>query len=130
MKSHGFPRTLRVLMFAAVLAPPAATRGVPPSEPGTTLEIDLKAPSTPISPILHGLMTEEINHSYDGGLYAELIRNRTFLDQSQSTEDVLIDYRECPGTPGTASRLAIVGAPVGITPGVAEHTVFGEVRRQ
>jgi alpha-N-arabinofuranosidase len=25
-------------------------------------------------------MTEEINHSYDGGLYAELIRNRAFLD--------------------------------------------------
>ena len=28
-------------------------------------------PSTPVSPILHGLMTEEINYSYDGGLYAE-----------------------------------------------------------
>jgi alpha-N-arabinofuranosidase len=25
-------------------------------------------------------MTEEINHSYDGGLYAELIRNRIFMD--------------------------------------------------
>ena len=25
-------------------------------------------------------MTEEINYSYDGGLYAELIRNRTFQD--------------------------------------------------
>ena len=25
-------------------------------------------------------MTEEINFSYDGGLYAELIRNRTFRD--------------------------------------------------
>ena len=23
-------------------------------------------------------MTEEINHSYDGGLYAELVSNRTF----------------------------------------------------
>ena len=30
--------------------------------------------------MLYGLMTEEINHSYDGGLYAELIRNRAFLD--------------------------------------------------
>ena len=25
-------------------------------------------------------MTEEINYSYDGGLYAELIRNRVFKD--------------------------------------------------
>jgi len=31
-----------------------------------------------VSPILYGLMTEEINYSYDGGLYAEMIRNRTF----------------------------------------------------
>lgn len=46
----------------------------------TVLEIDFRAPTTPVSPILHGLMTEEINYSYDGGLYAELIRNRAFLD--------------------------------------------------
>lgn len=37
----------------------------------------------PVSPTLYGLMTEEINHSYDGGLYAELIQNRAFLDDDQ-----------------------------------------------
>ena len=37
-----------------------------------------------VSPELYGLMTEEINHSYDGGLYAELIRNRAFLDDAKS----------------------------------------------
>ena len=31
-----------------------------------------------VSPMLYGLMTEEINYSYDGGLYAELVRNRSF----------------------------------------------------
>ena len=31
-----------------------------------------------VSPTLYGLMTEEINYSYEGGLYGELIRNRTF----------------------------------------------------
>ena len=31
-----------------------------------------------VSPLLYGLMTEEINYSYEGGLYAELIRNRSF----------------------------------------------------
>ncbi len=30
-----------------------------------------------VSPTLYGLMTEEINYSYDGGLYGELLRNRT-----------------------------------------------------
>ncbi len=33
-----------------------------------------------VSPLFAGLMTEEINHSYDGGLYAELVQNRAFLD--------------------------------------------------
>ena len=28
--------------------------------------------------MLYRLMTEEIDYSYDGGLYAELVRNRTF----------------------------------------------------
>lgn len=31
-----------------------------------------------VSPMLYGLMTGEINHSYEGGLYAEFIQNRTF----------------------------------------------------
>ena len=55
-----------------------------PSQSKTTLEIDFAAPATPVSPILHGLMTEEINYSYDGGLYAELIRNRAFLDDAKN----------------------------------------------
>src|SRR5579884_282533 len=39
-------------------------------------------PTIRISPTLYGMMTEEINHSYDGGLYAELIQNRTFQDNA------------------------------------------------
>jgi alpha-N-arabinofuranosidase len=43
-----------------------------------TLNIDINQPKAAVSPTLYGLMTEEINYSYDGGLYAESIRNRTF----------------------------------------------------
>lgn len=53
----------------------------------------------------------------------------TVLDRSQSNDDLLVDYRECPATTATAVRLVIVGAPKGITPGVADFTVFGEVIR-
>ena len=42
------------------------------------LTIDPTEIVTPVSPMLYGMMTEEINHAFDGGLYAELIRNRTF----------------------------------------------------
>jgi len=42
------------------------------------LTIDPSDIVTPVSPTLYGLMTEEINHAFDGGLYAELLQNRTF----------------------------------------------------
>jgi hypothetical protein len=45
-----------------------------------TIAIDAASPAGKVSPLLYGLMTEEINHAYDGGLYAELVRNRAFLD--------------------------------------------------
>ena len=41
-----------------------------------TLEVDRAG--HPVSPMLYGLMIEEINHSLDGGLYAELVQNRAF----------------------------------------------------
>jgi alpha-L-arabinofuranosidase len=42
------------------------------------LTIHADQPVHAVSPTLYGLMTEEINYSYDGGLYAEMVRNRTF----------------------------------------------------
>jgi alpha-N-arabinofuranosidase len=42
------------------------------------LSIDATHIVSTVSPTLYGLMTEEINHSYDGGLYAEMIQNRAF----------------------------------------------------
>src|SRR5436190_4432931 len=51
-----------------------------------TLTLDFTKPGAAVSPMLYGLMTEEINHSYDGGLYAELIRNRIFKDNATKPE--------------------------------------------
>lgn len=45
--------------------------------------VDATKTSGKVSPRFFGLMTEEINHCYDGGLYAELIRNRNFLDDKK-----------------------------------------------
>src|SRR5215217_2006742 len=38
-----------------------------------TITIDATSPAGNVSRLFYGLMTEEINHSYDGGLYAELV---------------------------------------------------------
>jgi len=48
------------------------------------LEIDGSQIAAHVSPALYGLMTEEINYSYDGGLYGELIRNRIFKDDANA----------------------------------------------
>jgi alpha-L-arabinofuranosidase len=50
-------------------------------QPTLTLHLDQNGPA--VSPGLYGLMTEEINFSYEGGLYGELIRNRSFKDSSR-----------------------------------------------
>jgi alpha-L-arabinofuranosidase len=47
-----------------------------------TFMVDASHSVGKVSPKFFGLMTEEINHAYDGGLYAELIRNRAFLDNA------------------------------------------------
>jgi alpha-L-arabinofuranosidase len=65
------------LLSALLLIAAAAT-----AQPPATLEIDAQRTVAHVSPTLYGLMTEEINHSYDGGLYPELIRNRAFMDDS------------------------------------------------
>lgn len=43
-----------------------------------TLDIDASQKGVDISPNLYGIFYEEINHAGEGGLYAELIQNRSF----------------------------------------------------
>ena len=66
-----------LLALASVFASCSAARAQAPT---ATLNIALDKPAHAVSPTLYGLMTEEINYSYDGGLYAEMVRNRTFQD--------------------------------------------------
>ncbi len=61
-----------MIVVAAVALIPAGAQG--PAK----LTIHADQPVSKVSPTLYGLMTEEINYSYDGGLYAEMVRNRTF----------------------------------------------------
>ncbi|MDR3771750.1 MAG: alpha-L-arabinofuranosidase C-terminal domain-containing protein, partial [Terracidiphilus sp.] len=67
-KTFAGAATLTALLAAV------ATAQAPPA----TLTIHADQPVSKVSPTLYGLMTEEINYSYDGGLYAEMVRNRAF----------------------------------------------------
>lgn len=73
MRTRGFA----IPTFSAVCLFCAAMLGAQASGPAV-LTIHADRTASKVSPTLYGLMTEEINHSYDGGLYAELIRNNTF----------------------------------------------------
>jgi len=65
---------LALAMCLMLIAPPTI------SGAGVTLTIDAGRTGTGISPTLFGLMFEDINHSGDGGIYGELLADRSFLD--------------------------------------------------
>lgn len=54
------------------------------ADQATTITVQVDAAGKPISPDLFGIFFEDINYSADGGLYAELVQNRSF--EYQATE--------------------------------------------
>lgn len=61
---------MAAILATAVTAPGAADTA--------KIVVDAAAEGAAIAPSLYGIFYEEINHAGDGGLYAELIRNRSF----------------------------------------------------
>ncbi len=69
----------KYILLAALVGLATASGGrLSAAEAMPTLEIQADQATNQVSPILFGLMTEEINYAYEGGLYGELIRNRSF----------------------------------------------------
>jgi alpha-N-arabinofuranosidase len=69
---------LRACALALLIATATSAARAQSGSAAAQLNIDAAHIVSPVSPTLYGLMTEEINHSYDGGLYAEMIQNRAF----------------------------------------------------
>jgi alpha-N-arabinofuranosidase len=105
---------------------------------GPTVTIDASAPAGKVSPLLYGLMTEEINHAYDGGLYAELVQNRAFLDDKASPvhwsivqgDGAAAKMALDPSTPlsdaiPTSLRVDVTQASAGHEAGVANEGYWG-----
>jgi alpha-L-arabinofuranosidase len=57
-------------MFAATLAAAA----------DTTMTVHVDRPGVKVSPMLYGIFFEEINRAGEGGLYGEMLQNRSFED--------------------------------------------------
>ncbi|HEU4890445.1 MAG TPA: alpha-L-arabinofuranosidase C-terminal domain-containing protein [Vicinamibacterales bacterium] len=124
----------RACLFAAALTLTATF----PRAAAPAITIDASTPAGKVSPLLYGLMTEEINHSYDGGLYAELIRNRAFLDDAASPAHwtavqgdgaaaaIALDKNQpLNATIATSLRLEVTRASSGHSAGVANDGYWG-----
>lgn len=109
-----------------------------PRAAAPTITIDASIPAGKVSPRLYGLMTEEINHAYDGGLYAELIRNRAFLDDAASPahwsavdgDGAAAAMTLDPGQPlnaaiATSVRVEVTQASAGHRAGIANEGYWG-----
>ena len=72
------PRTIAPILTSLLAA--CALAQTPSATP--VLKIDAANPGPAVG-LRYGLMTEEINFSYDGGLYAELVRNRAFKEDAK-----------------------------------------------
>jgi alpha-N-arabinofuranosidase len=62
------------------------------ADPGRIV-VQVDKPGARINPLLFGLMTEEINFSYDGGLYGELIQNRIFRN-TRATRGSAVEFAD------------------------------------
>lgn len=68
------------LLFSALLGMTTLTQAQ------VNIHIDTQNPGVRVSPNLYGIFYEDINHAADGGLYAELVRNRSFEDNDKTAE--------------------------------------------
>src|SRR5438309_10503576 len=108
------------------------------AQSAAALTIDLKQPKAALSPILYGLMTEEINYSYDGGLYGELIRNRTFrsdwtgilnwflIQKGTASAKVSVDSKGGPSTAlPSSAKLEVTRADANSPAGLLNEGYWG-----
>src|SRR5947208_12763524 len=126
-------RRSSIAVLVATLLMPALLAQAP-----VTLKVDLGRAKAPVSPTLYGLMTEEINYSYDGGLYAELIRNRTFrsdwsgvlnwflVEKGSAAAKISVDPKEGPSPALTNStKLEVTKADANSPAGILNEGYWG-----
>ncbi|KAF8204203.1 glycoside hydrolase [Mycena galopus ATCC 62051] len=76
------------------------------------LILNISATAThPIASTLYGYMWEDINHSGDGGIYAELLQNRAFQQVIPGTQNALTAWQ-----PFNGARLSVTSKTSGVSP--------------
>ncbi|MFI6434125.1 LamG-like jellyroll fold domain-containing protein [Streptomyces sp. NPDC050759] len=81
---HGLIDDVQLFPTALTSDQVATLAGVPVETTTPLLSVDVAHPAHAVSPILPGLMFEDINHSGEGGIYAELVQNRSMMASDTS----------------------------------------------
>src|SRR2546430_16691540 len=76
--------------------------------PIAKLMVDVDKPGITVSPVLYGIFFEEINRAGDGGLYAEMIQNRSFEDARAQ-----VNWKKGDGESMIAEPLPDFNVPLG-----------------
>src|SRR5580658_3708476 len=121
---------------ASFLAVTLSSLPLPAQAPSFTIQAD--HPIATVSPTLYGLMTEEINYSYDGGIYGELVRDRTIgrgfgalnhwpiVARGDAQVNVSADETTGPSTTLTRSlKVAVTAASANSPAGVENDGYWG-----
>ena len=109
------------------------------AQTSATLSIDASHPIGRVSPTLYGIMSEEINHAWDGGLYAELLNPRIFqpnhrlrpdhwilIERANSEAAIAVDPASGPSAALPASlRLDVTSADAHSTAGFFNSGYWG-----
>ncbi|WP_405521126.1 LamG-like jellyroll fold domain-containing protein [Streptomyces canus] len=83
---HGLIDDVQLFPTALTSDQVATLAGVPVESTTPLLSVDVANPAHAVSPILPGLMFEDINHSGEGGIYAELVQNRSMMASDTSPD--------------------------------------------
>lgn len=100
-----------------------------------TMNVDaaLRGPLT--SPYQYGLFFEEINHAGEGGLYAELVKNRSFEDGTEGWQTIngatmsVTDTGLLNKVQGHALTVAVKGASASAPKGIVNNGYWGMALR-
>jgi alpha-N-arabinofuranosidase len=92
------------LALLGLLAGPAALAQTPAP---ATITVQVNKPGAPVPKNMYGLFFEDINFAADGGLYPELVKNKSF-----ETDDHLIGWRAIRGAAALKSYLVSGDQPI------------------
>ena len=103
-------------------------------EASITITVDAKKPTHDVDPLLYGVFLEEINYGGVGGIYAEKIQNRAFMDPRTPQAWPGPEVGRVSGRFGNAielngdTRNAKIALPEGIVSKLTDFTVAAWVK--